>query len=127
MKVKLREPPRMPAPFWRGEGSLTESEPFIVNPRGRLTHRVRSVSTRIVDGVIKHYTAMFWCAGQVRFYEPSDSLVAIPPENRLVCERCEFAALRMKEKTTDELAGKHIHKGRLVIQQSCCQESKERN
>lgn len=122
MKVKLgriRVQPR----FVDQTEVWTESEPFLDNPRGRLTHRVRAVQTIIGYKDKIHYSADFWCNGSVCF-NSKDQLVSTPPEGRLVCARCEAKAVEKGQLTSDELAGQHVHKGVMRPVKTCCLENK---
>lgn len=99
------------------------SRPFHVNPRGILTHRVRSITT--INGLGKNgrksWEAIhYFCGNQVcgSWRDLRDE----PPANRLVCERCEQMAIALEEKSSDELVGHHVHVGRLRAFRTCCEE-----
>lgn len=110
-----------------GPEHWTESEPFFTNPRGILIHRVRSVrSYKNTVGVVTHYSTTCHCGNQFHFDDVA-CLVAVPPDGRLLCERCESIAVKNKLPTSEQLAGKHIHIGRLVAKQVCCTEQRESN
>lgn len=98
------------------------SAPFVVNKRAVLTHRVKSASSHpsFRDG-LPHHSCVNWCnssfnSGHLEFTEE-------PPDSRLLCEVCEANAVRAGELTADELAGRHVHKGRLKAFRTCCQEN----
>lgn len=91
--------------------------PFAVNPRGILTHRVRSVTTFFSRDGTFHHGTHYWCNNQtcadVTFH-------ADPPADRLLCARCEAAAASAGQKSSDELAGHHVHIGELRAKRLCC-------
>lgn len=131
MKVKLK---KRQYPSWceKDIESWDYSEPFFVNKRGCLTHRVRGISTishqdsggNPSPGFREphHYSVLFWCGGRANFTEPSEDLVATPPVERLLCDRCEAVAQAAGQKTSDELAGRHVHVGRMKPIRTCCQD-----
>lgn len=128
MRVQLKQEkwPVDNRPGWHVDAWLT-AEPFFVNPRAQLTHRVAAVNTMYQDGEISHYCVRYLCGNGAHFEDPVACLVAVPPEDRLVCTMCEFKAEQAGLKSSDELAGKHVHKGKLVPVQTCCQNHKGRN
>lgn len=116
MKVKLRKPP----PKWLNPDYhwWKASAPFVVNPRGVLIHRPRFVSTRLRDGKPDKDTCHYYCnganySGPVQFFDD-------PPKDRLLCAECERRAVSSGEQTADQLAGRHVHIGRMVPKRTCC-------
>lgn len=110
---------------------LTESPPFFVNKRGRLTHRPRIVFKIFhpyKEGPDKfsHYHVTYECGGGCNF-DTLEDLTADPPKSRLVCALCEQKAAERGEKSSDELVGRHVHKGRMVPVRTCCQHETEKN
>lgn len=97
--------------------------PFFQNPRGLLTHRVRSVKTHLRDGKISHYSCDYLCGNGGRF-DSRDDLLIEPPEGRMVCQLCEFTAKRQGKPSADELVGRHVHVGKLRVEQVCCHPNK---
>lgn len=122
MKVKLRKIKVQPR-FWDSTEVWAESEPFLHNPRGYLTHRVRAVQSIVGHKGKIHFVADMWCNGTVCFKD-KDQLVSTPPEGRLVCARCEAKAVEKGEMTSDQLAGQHVHKGVMRPVKTCCTEVK---
>lgn len=94
-----------------------KSAPFILNPRGLLVHRAKAVGTLYEDGKPDHPVYSYWC-GNVgnRLCE----LIHEPPEDRLVCARCEAVAIAAGEVTSDALTGRHVHLGGLRANRLCC-------
>lgn len=119
MKVKLKKPRRLTsdAIYWH------RSEPFYVNPRGVLVHRVRDVCTIFIHGQKRHNAVHYVCGNQNCFPLGSERelLVARPPKGRLVCVFCEARAAVMKLPTADKLVGRHVHKGKCVAVRTCCE------
>lgn len=108
---------------------LEAAPPFFYNPRGILVHRPAMIyriskinchGEPIGGGGFSHYAVKYFCGGGTCF----DSLEACleSPGDRLVCQTCEHKAEQQGQKSSDELAGAHVHKGRLVAQRTCCNE-----
>lgn len=122
MKITLRK--AKPYPAHCQERWLTldwkKAAPFVVNPRAILTHRVKSVRSHFDDLTCEshsHYSVDFWCGNGS---SGSPLLVEIPPEDRLLCARCEEVAVKAGEKSAEELAGRHVHIGELRAKRLCC-------
>jgi hypothetical protein len=108
---------------WSAEVHWERSKPFVLNPRGLLVHRVQSVTEFKRDGQTTHISVHYWC-GNLCNIDPNlirESLHSNPPKGRLLCEFCEFRAVGKRQKSADQLAGRHIHRGRLRVFQTCCQ------
>lgn len=105
-----------------GVRAWTKSPPFVVNPRGKLIHRVRHVSTYIFDGKESHVHVTYLCGNgcNLELRSVNDALVSDPPDDMLLCSFCEDRAARAELPTGDELAGRHVHRGILVARQTCC-------
>lgn len=103
-----REDSRFPVLHWK------KALPFVVNPRGLMIHRVKGVRTHLTDD--NRISTDYWCGNlgqRCEFY--SD-----PPKERLLCERCEMLATNAGEPPSDELAGRHVHRGKLRAERTCC-------
>jgi hypothetical protein len=90
--------------------------PFISNPRAILIHRTKSARTYFWDGEPSHNSFGYWCGNGGHSSDP----VAVPPAGRLLCARCEAAALKAGQPTADSLAGFHVHLGELRARKLCC-------
>lgn len=114
MQIELRQKPRR-----RDRDTLhwKRSVPFVLNPRGILIHRVCRISTHYTHRGC-HVSYGYWCGNgtTARFCE----LFSDPPENRLLCVRCEAAAVAAGQPTADELAGRHVCIGKVKTQRLCC-------
>lgn len=132
MKIKIRKDNNLQPRFrdgWRGQHGpdhWEESEPYFVNPRGVLIHRVRSVRTYRDGEKVTHYSMTCLCGEQFGFHN-LENLVAEPPEGRLLCARCESVAAEKGLPSSEELTGRHVHVGKLVAKQVCCQDRKDAN
>ncbi len=119
MKVFLEQHEQ---PEWRGgvahNGFLRSSEPFVENSRGILIHRPRSVDFYQIPSRPPHLAIHYWCGAQTTGTKNLTFLSA-PPDGRLVCHACENRALMAKQKSSTELAGRHVCTGKLRAYNSC--------
>ena len=121
MKVKLRPPKRRRDRHDPHVIEWTTANPFFINPRGILSHRVRSACTIQYDGKDHHHCVQYWCGNQTCFdLDQMDALVNDPPKDRLLCTVCESRATAAEEKPADKLAGRHVHLGVLKAHRVCC-------
>lgn len=100
--------------------------PFHVNPRGILIHRVRDATTmwyRDTLGFGPHEAFGYYCGGQAN--GSGKDLTDNPPAIRLLCERCEAAAIAAGQISADELAGRHVHVGRVKPFRTCCRDKEQ--
>lgn len=102
----------------------THALPFVQNSRGILIHRPRSVSiynlhknSHMAVGMLcgMHVTCPVTERSHVKF-------LAIPPDDCLMCERCEQIAFTLGLPTASELAGRHVHHGKVKGVKTCCQQ-----
>lgn len=101
---------------------------FSCNPRGQLIHRTRFFEGIIWRGELSHYHVNHLCGNGFNI-DPElirEVMFADPPEDRLLCSRCHGVAEGMRLPTSDQLAGRHVHRGILVPTQVCCQEHKSK-
>lgn len=98
----------------------TKSLPFACNVRGILAHRIRSVTTHLFEDR-RHHHIDYLCGNgcNVDFDRTTETIVDDPGE-RLLCDRCEAVAAILKLPSSDTLAGRHCHRGKLVAEQTCC-------
>lgn len=91
--------------------------PFVENTRGVLVHRPKKVSTHTFfkkPHIVIEYMCGNSVAGSDKF-----TFLAAPPEDAIVCEICEKKAIEAGLPSSDELAGRHVHIGRLKAVASC--------
>ena len=130
-KIVLGKPKAGRADYWMNNHPhfapplyWLRSLPFVANPRGLLTHRVRYAKTfRRRNGARSHDSISYWCGNNCN-NPPQDACFAVPPESRLLCQMCEARAVAAGEKTADELAGRHVHIGKLKAHRTCCRDEK---
>ena len=107
-------------PFDRKHGfPWTSSLPFVDNSRGTLVHRMRYGATYNLHAK-PHVGVSFWCGMATATSGKQLTFLAAPPDDKILCERCEYAAVKAGMPSADELAGRHVHKGRTVAVVTCC-------
>lgn len=122
--TKLALQKRKPHPADKGRVLPWEScLPFLDNSRAVLIHRPRCVSTMKIFRE-PHLAVMNWC-GNGFAGTRNLTFLSAPPDNKLLCERCEQAAVAAGLPSAFELAGRHVHTGRLVAVRTCCEAAKE--
>ena len=97
--------------------------PFVDNSRATLIHRPRSGSTYNIHKN-PHIAVQFWCGMVVTASDGHLSFLDSPPDEKILCERCESMAIKNGIPSADELAGKHVHKGRTAAVVTCCSSAK---
>ena len=97
--------------------------PFVDNSRATLIHRPRSGSTYNIHKK-PHIAVSFWCGYTVTASDGHLAFLDSPPDGKILCEKCEAAAVKNGLPSADELAGKHVHKGRTVAVVTCCSGAK---
>lgn len=94
--------------------------PFVENKRGVLIHRPRTGMTVTISERWRPHIALgFWC-GMSATGTKKFTFLDVPPENGLLCERCEQMAVKNGLPSADELAGRHVHIGKCVPVRQCC-------
>ncbi len=93
--------------------------PFVENTRGVLIHRPRSGVTFNCHKT-PHIGIKFWCGMQISTSKKNITLLYVPPEGEILCARCEEFAVENGLPPADELAGRHVHKGRTKAVVTCC-------
>jgi hypothetical protein len=112
-------------PDSRAKEDWTECAPFVKNSRAVLIHRPRYVCTHQIGPQWReHISIQCWCGTSFSGLKQFTFLETVP-EGELLCERCEVAAFKYNQPTAQELCGGHVHLGKLVAVQTCCQ--KEQN
>lgn len=93
--------------------------PFVENSRGVLIHRPRSAATFNLHKH-PHIGVSFWCGMAVSSDGKNLTFLAAPPDGRILCARCESAAIENGLPSADDIAGRHVHKGRTTAVATCC-------
>lgn len=94
-------------------------KPFVNNTRALLVHRPRQITVHKLAQHDPHLAVHYYCGNSacgVDNFEFMDS----PPEDKLVCEKCEALAIAAGLPSSDELVGHHVHIGRTFAKQTCC-------
>ena len=91
--------------------------PFVDNDRAVLIHRPKAVQSFKIHR-LPHLGVHYWCNGMATGGK-NFTFLALAPENKLVCQRCEDAAIEAGLPSTDELCGAHRHKGTVVAVRTC--------
>ena len=126
--VKLKSPAFNHRDDRFNQVDYSESAPFFINPRGVLAHRIRALFTLTAFG--STWTiAEYWCENNGRDHSGADECLAFDPGERLICSRCEANAVAKGEKTSSQLAGRHVCVGvvRPVNVCECPKGKRERN
>lgn len=114
--------PIQPKPRSLAIDDWADCEPFVENTRAVLIHRVRYVGEhRISKKYEPHLAVETWC-GTVYTGMRKFTFLDRIPDGKLLCERCEVAAFAHEQPTAASLVGHHVHLGRCIPQQTCCQE-----
>lgn len=95
--------------------------PFVENSRGSLIHRPRTGMSFYIHRN-PHIGVGFWCGMSVASSGNNLTFLDASPEGKILCERCEAAAVANGFPSADELSGRHVHKGRTVAVATCCTE-----
>lgn len=95
--------------------------PFIENSMAVLIHRPRYVVTHKISEKHKAHIAIHcWCGtgftGTKKF-----TFLDAPPDGKLLCARCEERAVEFGQPSSSSLTGKHVHVGKVIAKQLCCQ------
>lgn len=93
--------------------------PFVDNSLALLVHRPRTVNTYNIHKH-SHIGIGYWCgnhcSGGRKF-----TFLPLPPSNKLLCQKCEQNAVASGLPSADFLNEKHVHVGKLIPVQMCCQ------
>ena len=95
------------------------SLPFVENSRGVLIHRPRSGMSFYIHRS-PHIGIGFWCGMHTASDGKNLTFHDAPPDGKILCERCEAAAVAAGLPSADELAGRHVHKGCTKPVITCC-------
>lgn len=107
MHVELRNSPRI---CWNDNrvGYLKRCEPFIENKYAVLIHRPAEVAYRkaFIGGHI--YTCISFMCGNSARGKDKFAFLNVVPDGRIVCARCEAAALEAGLPSSSEITGRHV-------------------
>jgi hypothetical protein len=117
MKVTLRQPKKPSGAAYSWETCL----PFVENKRGTLIHRPVTVE-RYKHLRTPYLAVHYWCGNGANGHGIF-TFLASPPNEKLVCEKCEVAAVLAGLPSADRICGRHVHKGHTKPIQTCCQDA----
>lgn len=107
--------------------TITHTLPFVQNTRGVLIHRPRYVNIYNLHKRA-HMGVVHLCGnGTTGPVSPVSHIkfLAVPPDNCVMCERCEYFAAIFRLPSANEIAGKHVHRGKLKAVITCCEFAEE--
>ena len=115
LKVKLQT-----KPFNERQGKAWKTcLPFVDNSRAILIHRPRMVTT--YDTQKKPHQAIEnWCGSTQSGTDKFTFSHTIIDGDKLLCARCENNAVEAGLPSADAIVGRHVHVGRVVPIQACC-------
>ena len=123
MKTAIEKDPSLRSTNGRTGGQKipwTACEPFIENSMAVLIHRPRHVTThKIGPRWAAHLGVHNWC-GSVFTGTDKFTFLGEPPVGRIVCARCEDAAVVAGLPSSEAIAGRHVHTGGVVAVARCC-------
>lgn len=97
------------------------TKPFVANKRGALIHRPRSVTIYNIHRV-PHLGMHFYCGMGTTGQSDKFTLLDSVPLDRVLCERCELAAVHSGLPSADLINGHHVHIGGVKAVRTCCEE-----
>ena len=118
LKIPLRSAKPYPRPYKHGVMPWASCAPFLENSRGVLIHRPMTVRTITLLGET-HLAIKYWCGNGVAG-KRSLTFLSDPPAGKLLCEACERRAVDAGLPSAHELAGRHVHLGKIKAVQTCC-------
>ena len=124
MKLALEKNPRIGR---IGGLPWLSCSPFVENSMAVLIHRPRRVTThKISDKWPSHIGIEPWC-GNVMTGTKKFTFLDAPPQGRIVCARCEDAAVAAGLPSSSDLVGHHVHTGGVIAVMRCCTKGGPRN
>ena len=123
IKLPLQQRKVFPESYRRTTFPWASCAPFVENTRGILIHRPRSVTTHTLLRK-SHFSVNYWCGNSANNNSGNLTFMEAPPVDAIVCERCEQLAIEAGLPSAEELAGRHVHIGRLkaILTCGCAQE-----
>lgn len=118
LKLPLRAWKPMPPDYRRNMFPWASCAPFVENRRGLLIHRPRSVAT-FVSSRWTHFSVHYWCGCCANNDNGNLTFLEAPPVESILCERCEQKAIEAGLPSAEELAGRHVHIGKLKAVLTC--------
>lgn len=120
MKIDLKREKPTPRIVERfREIQWKQAPPFLLNPRGILVHRLRSVKCHMDGDKYQHTSVSYLCGGGTSGDGVGEFLHE-PPPDRLVCAVCEAVAIAHGLPASSDLVGRHVCIGRVRAERLCC-------
>jgi hypothetical protein len=111
--------------IFKGSGTAvqwTACKPFLENSMAVLIHRPRAVTThKIGPRYAPHLGIELWCGNHMNGGKKF-TFLSHPGRERIVCARCEAAAVAAGLPSSTQLAGEHVHLGGVIAVRHCCEE-----
>ncbi len=95
-----------------------KSKPFVMNDLAVLIHRPRTIALYNLHKY-PHLGIHQWC-GNAHTGMKKFTFLDEVPVGRLLCAACEARALMAGLPSADVLCGRHVHLGKMVPKQVCC-------
>jgi len=93
--------------------------PFVDNKLAQLIHRPMRVSTYKIH-TTPHISISNWCGNTFSGDNKFTFMDTLPMNGKLLCARCEANAVAAGLLSADEIAGHHVHQGKLIVVKTCC-------
>lgn len=119
MKIELKIPNPHPVHGQLSNIQWRSCLPFVENTMALLVHRPVRVGTYKNGNRPAHIGIHYWC-GNSACGNKKFTFLAFPPLNSLVCEKCEKNAVAAGLPSSESLAGRHVHIGKLKAIRTCC-------
>lgn len=103
------------------------SHPFLENSMAVLIHRPRRVTShKLLSERVTHLGIHLWC-GNCMSGGKKFTFLDAPPLDKILCARCEDAAVKAGLPSSSQLAGRHVHTGGVVAVMRCCDDGGPRH
>jgi len=120
LKIKLQAEKKTRSPSYNQfRMPWASALPFLDNKLAILIHRPRRACT-ITMFKNSHMAVEAYCGNHFTGHADKLNFLSEPPIGKLVCLRCETLAVEAGLPTSSELAGRHVHVGKLKAIRTCC-------
>jgi hypothetical protein len=96
-----------------------ESLPFVENKMAILIHRPKKVNLHKCGDRRPHISVEHYCGNTHSGDFDKLTFLEAPNENDLVCHACESRAVMAGLPSSSEIAGRHVHIGKLKAVKTC--------
>lgn len=108
LPLEIRHDPKLAETSWKS------SLPFVDNSRAKFIHRPRTVGVFKCGKRPAHLGIHMWCGSSQVGGKKFTFIETIPEDGKLLCARCEAAAIENGLPSAKELSGHHVKLGRLI-------------